>query len=94
MAKITLDYKNRTFEIKAHPDFRGAMICCDIFEVVHPTSKFFRTRYCKHSCFWTNDFSSVLEGVKFCLADFVEEEEADRRNYEKFAEFEKKCLTN
>lgn len=94
MAKITLDYKDRTFEIEVHPDFDGAMICCNIFEVVRPTNRFFRTKYRKHSCFWTSDFPSVLEGVKFCLADFVEEEETDRRNYEKFAEFEKKCLTN
>ena len=90
MAKAIFDTADgRTFEFDAYTDFDGAMVCYSIYEVVRPKWKIFRTRYCKHGCFWITDYPSIKEGLRKMLGYYLEEERTDAENRKKFEDFEK-----
>ena len=89
MAMIKKTHNGKEYEIHTHQDFNGAMVCGNIYEVVHPTWKIFRTAYCKHFCFWISDFPTVREGVDFCFTDYIEDILQTQENYRKYEEFEK-----
>lgn len=89
MAIIKKTHNGKEYEIHTYQDFHGAMVCGNIYEVVHPTWKIFRTSYCKHFCFWISDFPTVREGVDFCFDDYIADVFLTQENYRKYAEFEK-----
>ena len=89
MAMIKKIHDGKEYEIYTHQDFNGAMVCGNIYEVVRPTWKIFRTSYCKHFCFWTSDFETVREGVEFCFANYFEELQRTAENYKKYDDFVK-----
>ncbi len=90
MAKAIFDTTDgRTFEFTAHPDFQGCMTSYEIREVVRPTWKIFRTRHCKSGHFWTEDYSTIKEGLLAMLGIYLEQETIDKSNRKKFEDFEK-----
>jgi hypothetical protein len=89
MAMIKKTHNGKEYEIHTYQDFNGAMVCGNIYEVVHPTWKIFRTAYCKHFCFWISDFPTVREGVDFCFDDYIADILLTQENYRKYEEFEK-----
>jgi hypothetical protein len=92
MIKKIFDCKDgRSFEFKVHRDFNGAMVCCDIAEIVHPERRFFRTRYLCHKSFWIADYPTVEEGLKNCLAHYLADEREWQENNKKFENFEKRA---
>lgn len=89
MAKITMSYNGTDYEIETHLDFNGSMVCGNIYKVVRPTWKIFRTSYRDHFCFWISDFETVREGVEFCFADYIKELQRIAENYKKYDDFVK-----
>ena len=89
MAVIKKSHKGKEYEIHTYQDFNGAMVCGNIYEVVRPTWKIFRTSYCNHFCFWISDFPTVQEGVDFCFDDYIAGVFLIQENYRKYEEFEK-----
>lgn len=86
--KRTVTLKSgRTFELSAHRDFHGAMICYSIDEVVRPSWKIFRTKYCDSGMFWLSDFDSVEDGLLCQLSKYLESEQYDLENLKKYQDF-------
>lgn len=86
---IKKTHNGKEYEIHTHQDFNGAMVCGNIYEVVRPNWKIFRTSYCHHFCFWISDFPTVQEGVDFCFDDYIAGVFLIQENYRKYEEFEK-----
>lgn len=90
MAVIKKSHNGKEYEIHTYQDFDGAMVCGNIYEVVRPTWKIFRTSpYGKHFYFWINAFPTVREGVDFYFDDYIADVLQTQENCRKYAEFEK-----
>ena len=88
--KITIARNNRTFE--AYVSSIGCHIVeVSFYEVVRPTWKIFRTKFFPFhsSCFFTDDFNTILGGVYECLNKAFAEEQTDNDTFNKWKEFEK-----
>lgn len=88
--KITITKYNRTFE--AYVNSIGCHIVeVSFYEVVRPLWKIFRTKFFPFysSCFFVNDFNTILEGVHDCLNKAFSEEQTDNDIINKWKEFEK-----
>ena len=79
--KITVVKQGRTFECYTSADLSGKMCTVNIYEVVRPTWKIFRTRYKDSRGFWVDDYDTLQEGIDKMLDTFLkwEQEEAERR---------------
>jgi hypothetical protein len=88
--KITITKNNKIFE--AHVNSIG---CCVVevtfYEVVRPSWKIFRTKFFPFhsSCFFIDDFDTILEGVQNCLNEAFIKRQIDDDIANKWKEFEK-----
>ena len=65
------------------------MVECTIKEIIHPERRFFKTEFFgENTCFWLDDFSSVMEGVEDCVHKYLDEKKRNERNLKKIKEFE------
>lgn len=84
---VIIEMDNRTFEVFAHTDFDGMMICYSIDEVIRPNWKFFRTAHRTSGAFWLDDHDSVMGGLRYCLTKMIMEDYETAERYRKFEEF-------
>lgn len=87
--KTIIETHNRTFICYVSNDMRNHA-SVNIFEVVRPTWKIFRTKYRDTLGFWVSDFESIKQGVRTVVLTYIRHEEADRELFEKWKEFEGK----
>ena len=78
---------NRTFECYVNPD-GNSMVSVDIWEVVRPTWKFFRTKFYDSTYFWIDDYDSIEMGVLASLQYFLDKERKQNIRFAKWQEFE------
>lgn len=70
----------------------GALLKVSVLEIRDPSKRKWwqsRTRYLGSRNFWTDDYSTIHEGVDICLAFLIAEEEEDNLRRKKFEDFEK-----
>ena len=86
------DYCGRTFEVVTvmEAGFHGAMASAHIYEVIHPSWKFFRTRWLDTKSFWIDDFDTIAEGVETMLRRLLEKEYHDKETMKKWEDFTNK----
>ena len=88
--KVTINYNNRTFE--AYVGGCGCGIVeVSFYEVVRPSWKIFRTTIFPFysSCFFSEDFETIMAGIEDCLAKGIAEESKEQVFQNKWKDFEK-----
>lgn len=86
--KKTIEMFNRTFVCYIHSEFQGLMGAVNIFEVVRPKWKIFRTKFCDYCTFWLSDYDSIEAGVRACIRRYVREEIEQARIYAQWIDFQ------
>jgi hypothetical protein len=79
--------ENRTFEIYAAPSCASGMAEVNIYEVVRPSWKIFRTRYFNSGSFWVEDYDTIFDGAYDLLVSYLDKERASNKVAEKWREF-------
>ena len=86
--KKTFRMYERTFICYVHSEFSGLMGAVNIFEVVRPKWKIFRTKFCDYRTFWLSDYDSIEAGVKSCIRGYVKEEIEQSTINDKWIDFQ------
>ena len=73
--KKVVEMNGRTFECDYSPELSGEMCAVAIYEVVRPSWKIFRVRYCKYVTFWVTDYETLTEGITNMVKLYLDEEE-------------------
>ncbi len=85
--KKTFKVQGRTFVCYVRDDMKNHA-SVNIFEVVRPKWKIFRTKYRDTRGFWVNDFASIKQGVRAMILAYIGSERADNELCKKWKEFE------
>lgn len=86
---VTYGPHQTIFECKVKPGFPGE-VCVTISEVVRPSWKFFRTKFCADTCFNIDDYDTIYEGVYHAVRLYHRKKWAESEKQEKWKEFEEK----
>lgn len=88
MRKI-ISTMGKTFEVDAYLDFDNSMMVVDIYEVVRPNWKFFRTSFFPfaHGAFWLSDHPTIEEGIATILDQKFAKITEYKINQKKFEEY-------
>lgn len=85
MKKVVVEKEGLTFECYANPI--GCAMCeVNIWEVVRPKWKIFRTKYQDSLSFFIDDFDSIAEGIESCVSQFLKREELEEERMRKWKE--------
>lgn len=74
MDKREIFYGGRIFEVYCESYFNGRMCTVSIYEVVHPKSKIFRTKYRDTKSFWIEDYDTIKEGIFATIESYIKDE--------------------
>lgn len=86
---IIYGFPKRTFECKVKTGFPGE-VCVTISEVVRPSWKFFRTKFCADTCFNIDDYDTIYEGVYHAVEQYHWNKWDELHRQDKWKEFEEK----
>lgn len=87
--KKTYNVKGNDYIVSVGSDMSGALCTVCVSKVTHPNRKFFRTSYLGSKTFWVSDVETIEEGILKVIDRFIEVEEFNKSNAEKFKNFKK-----
>lgn len=87
--KKTYNVKGNEYIVSIGSDMTGALCTVRVNKVTHPNRKFFRTSYLGSKTFWVSDVETIEKGVLKVIDRFIEIEEFNKSNAEKFKNFKK-----
>lgn len=90
--KTLYSYENRHFEVYVNPDARNC-IDVNVFEIVRPAWKIFRTKFIDSGSFWSDDYENIDEGVRTVIAKMMLTEKRNLERVRKWKEYETKNNT-
>jgi hypothetical protein len=83
--KVIVEKDGRTFECYANA-IGCAMCAVNIYEVVRPNWKIFRTKYRESYSFFVDDFDTIKKGIEHCVARLFKREQIEEERAKKWAE--------
>lgn len=88
MEKRNILFGGREFEVYCESQFNGSMCSVNIFEVVHPNRKLFRTKYRDTKSFWIDDYETIKQGIFAMLDKYINDEQESERISQKWKELD------